>query len=250
MHPIVFENVAKYYGKTAALDEISLVLPAGVTSAVIGPSGSGKSTLLETINGLVFPDKGNLQVFGTPIDYENLTALRRRIGYALQGTGLFPHLTVRRNISLLATLEKWSRVRIEARIAELLELVNLPSGYLYRFPHELSGGERQRVGLCRAIMLDPAIFLLDEAFGALDPITRSEIHQAFLKLQRLRPRTIVLVTHDLREAIKLADFIVIMDDGHIEQCGTKAEILSKPANTFVERFVQNQLDHDFQVYKR
>lgn len=181
-------------------------------------------------------------VSGNEIDYNKLSELRRGLGYAVQGTGLFPHLTVEKNITLLAMLEKWPKERIENRARELMKLVNLPASYSKRYPHELSGGEQQRVGLCRAMMLNPKIFLLDEPFGALDPITRSEIHAEFAKLQRLEARTIVLVTHDLREALKLADHLVILNNGLIEQMATCEEVLEHPATEFVENFVHDQLE--------
>jgi osmoprotectant transport system ATP-binding protein len=148
---------------------------------------------------------------------------------------------VEKNITLLAILEKWPKERIENRARELMKLVNLPVSYSKRYPHELSGGEQQRVGLCRAMMLNPKIFLLDEPFGALDPITRSEIHAEFAKLQRLEARTIVLVTHDLREALKLADHLVILNKGLIEQMATCNEVIEQPATEFVEKFVHDQL---------
>jgi len=166
------------------------------------------------------------------------------MGYAVQGTGLFPHLTVKKNITLLAVLENWQNDRISKRAEELVNLVNLPADYFNKYPHQLSGGEQQRVGLCRAMMLNPKIFLLDEAFGALDPITRSEIHAEFIKLQKLEARTIILVTHDLREAFKLADKVVILNEGQVEQIGTRKEILESPASKFVEKFVHMQLEDD------
>lgn len=244
MEPIVFEKVHKSYGKKVALADISLAFPADATTAVIGPSGSGKSTLVQLINGLLRPDRGKVFVFGKPIDYDRLPELRRRIGYAVQGTGLFPHLTIQRNITLLAHIEGWAKSRIEKRLRDLMQLVDLPAHYADKYPHELSGGEQQRVGLCRAMMLNPRIFLLDEPFGALDPITRSEIHSEFMKLQRLEARTIVLVTHDLIEALKLADHIAILNEGRVEQFDARDTIIDRPENSFVENFVHEQLqDH-------
>ena len=244
MVPIRFEKVSKTYHEKVALQDITLEFAADATTAVIGPSGSGKSTLLQLINGLIRPEAGRVFVFGSPIDYDDLPALRRRIGYAVQGTGLFPHLTVEKNISLLAVLQGWEPGRISERVRELMQLVDLAPEFCPKFPHELSGGEQQRVGLCRAMMLDPPIFLLDEAFGALDPITRSEIHREFIKLQRLAARTIVVVTHDLREAIKLADRIVILNHGQIEQKAAPRDLLAAPATRFVEEFVHTQLEDD------
>lgn len=242
MAQIVLENISKFYGEATALQDIDLAFTDLVTNAVVGPSGSGKSTLLQLINGLVRPDQGRVFVFGKPIDYQHLPELRLRAGYALQGTGLFPHMTVEANISLLARLAKWDAERIKARTEELMKLANLPLAYAPRYPHELSGGEQQRVGLCRAMILNPEIFLLDEPFGALDPITRNEIQQEFLHLQRSEARTVILVTHDLREALKLAQRLVVLDRGCVVQHGTSAEILNNPANAFVRSFFESQLE--------
>ena len=244
MSSIAFDNVSKSYHQKIALKNISLTFQPDKTTAVIGPSGSGKSTLIQLINGLIRPDHGQVSVFHKKINYDNLSELRRRMGYAVQGTGLFPHLTVKRNITLLAVLENWQNDRISKRAEELVNLVNLPADYFNKYPHQLSGGEQQRVGLCRAMMLNPKIFLLDEAFGALDPITRSEIHAEFIKLQKLEARTIILVTHDLREAFKLADQVVILNEGQVEQIGTRKEILETPASKFVKKFVHMQLEDD------
>lgn len=244
MSSIAFDNVSKSYHQKIALKNISLTFQPNKTTAVIGPSGSGKSTLIQLINGLLRPDNGQVSVFDKKINYDNLSELRKRMGYAVQGTGLFPHLTVKRNITLLAVLENWGNDRISKRADELVNLVNLPADYFTKYPHELSGGEQQRVGLCRAMMLNPKIFLLDEAFGALDPITRSEIHAEFIRLQKLEARTIILVTHDLREAFKLADQVVILNEGQVEQIGTRKEILETPASKFVKKFVHMQLEDD------
>ncbi len=244
MSSIAFDNVSKSYLKKIALNNITLTFQPNKTTAVIGPSGSGKSTLIQLINGLLRPDNGQVSVFDKKINYDKLSELRRRMGYAVQGTGLFPHLTVKKNITLLAVLENWENDRISKRAEELVNLVNLPADYFNKYPHQLSGGEQQRVGLCRAMMLNPKIFLLDEAFGALDPITRSEIHAEFIKLQKLEARTIILVTHDLREAFKLADQVVILNEGQVEQIGTRKEILETPASKFVKKFVHMQLEDD------
>jgi osmoprotectant transport system ATP-binding protein len=239
---IALERVSKFYAQEKALQDLSLSFLDDVTTAVVGPSGSGKSTLLQLINGLVRPSQGRVLVFGKPIDYGRLVELRRQIGYAVQGTGLFPHLSVEWNITLLARLAGWDKDRIQARAEALMKLVNLPLAYARRHPHELSGGQQQRVGLCRAMMLNPRIFLLDEPFGALDPITRNEIHREFLRLQESEARTIVLVTHDLREARKLAQRLVVLDGGRMVQHGTCVEVLQKPASEFVRSYFQSQLE--------
>jgi osmoprotectant transport system ATP-binding protein len=242
MAQISFDRVSKHYGEEKALHEVSLTLVDDVTTAVVGPSGSGKSTLLQLINGLVRPSQGAVCVFGQPIDYRQLPRLRLQIGYAVQGTGLFPHLTAEGNVTLLARLARWDPDRIRARAEELMKLVGLPAEYARRYPHELSGGQQQRVGLCRAMMLNPRVFLLDEPFGALDPITRKDLHREFLRLQAAEARTIVLVTHDLAEARRLAQRLVILDRGCVVQHGTCDEVVGHPANDFVHAFFQTQLE--------
>ena len=242
MARIIVKGVSKSYGKVTALSDVTVEFADGVTTAVVGPSGSGKSTLLQSINGLVRPNAGTVYVFDKPIDYGHLPALRRQIGYAVQGTGLFPHLNVEKNITLLARLVGWGTDRIRGRAEELMSLVGLSWDYAVRYPHELSGGQQQRVGLCRAMMLNPPIFLLDEPFGALDPVTRQEIHQEFLRLQASEPRTMVLVTHDLREALKLAQRMLVLDRGGIAQHSPCAEIVNAPADEFVRTFFRSQLD--------
>jgi len=232
--------VSKCYGNERALHEVSLAFADDVTTAVVGPSGSGKSTLLQLINGLVRPTRGTVLVFGKAVDYRHLPELRRQIGYAVQGTGLFPHLTAEGNVTLLARLARWDRERIRARAEELMKLVGLPPDYARRYPHELSGGQQQRVGLCRAMMLNPRVFLLDEPFGALDPITRKEIHREFLRLQEAEARTIILVTHDLAEARKLAQRLVVLERGRVVQHAACADVVRDPASAFVHEFFQTQ----------
>ena len=242
MSQIILKGVSKSYGKEAALRDVSVEFADGVTTAVVGPSGSGKSTLLQLINGLARPSAGSVHVFGMPIDYDRLPELRRQIGYAVQGTGLFPHMTVERNVTLLASLVGWDAERIRRRAQELMSLVGLSWDYAVRYPHELSGGQQQRVGLCRAMMLNPPIFMLDEPFGALDPVTRHEIHQEYLRLQAAEPRTMVLVTHDLREALKLAQRLLVLDRGRVAQHGPCEEIAHAPADEFVRTFFRSQLE--------
>lgn len=241
MPELLFQNVSKSYGKEAALKDVTVTFVDGVTTAVVGPSGSGKSTLLQLINGLVRPSSGTVHVHGKPIDYDRLPQLRRQIGYAVQGTGLFPHLTVESNITLLARLVGWDAGRIRTRVQDLMERVGLPWTFATRYPHQMSGGQQQRVGLCRAMMLQPPLFLLDEPFGALDPVTRNDIQQEFLRLQQSEPRTIVLVTHDLREALRLAQRLIVLEHGRIAQHGPGEEIVGAPANEFVRNFFQAQL---------
>jgi osmoprotectant transport system ATP-binding protein len=241
MAQIVLHQVSKSYGAEPVLRGIDLTFADDVTTAVVGPSGSGKSTLVQLINGLVRPDRGTVAVFGKPIDYTRLVDLRRQIGYAVQGTSLFPHLRVRDNITLLARLSGWAADRVQARAQELMRLVDLPAAFADRYPHELSGGQQQRVGLCRAMMLKPRILLLDEPFGSLDPITRKEIHEEFLRLRQSEPCTVVLVTHDLAEALRLGQRLVVLHHGVVEQEGEPEEISRKPATAFVRTFFESQL---------
>ena len=219
------------------LVDVRLSLPSTQITAIVGESGSGKSTLLQHINALIRPDDGRVLVFGRPIDYDDAVALRRRVGYAVQSIALFPHLTVRNNVSLLARLENWPEERTETRIERLLSLMELDTGVLDRYPHELSGGQQQRVGLCRAMMLEPPLLLLDESFSGVDPITRQSIHEEFLRLQQEEPRTVVLVTHDMREAEMLSDFLVVLLNGVVRQAAPTAEVIESPADEYVSRLV-------------
>ncbi|MBK8551492.1 MAG: ATP-binding cassette domain-containing protein [Ignavibacteria bacterium] len=239
MYPVVFENVSKLYEGKEILHEINLQIDENKITAIIGRSGSGKSTILKLINGLVVQSHGKIDIFEEKIEYDKIIETRLKIGYSVQGTALFPHMNVYDNITLLARLNNWSKNDIEERVTKLMSLVNLPTDFRKKYPHELSGGEQQRVGICRAMMLNPKIFLLDEAFGALDPTTKSEIHSELLKIQMTEPRTILLVTHDLYEAFKLADKIIILEKGIIQQTGTKDEIQNS-SNEFVKYFVKAQ----------
>ena len=229
MSSLGLESLSKHYSGTTALTDISLAFPEGCITAIIGPSGCGKSTLLKMCNGLEKPDNGAVRVFGEALDYTRLPALRRRMGYAVQGSGLFPHLSARANITLMAELEKWPVHSIQARLDELLALSQLQAEHLERHPHQLSGGQQQRVGLCRAMMLRPDILLLDEPFGAIDPITRADIQAAMLGLHQAEPRTTVLVTHDMAEALLLADHIVVMSEGQISLAEGKDSLLARYA---------------------
>jgi osmoprotectant transport system ATP-binding protein len=242
MSQIVLHKTSKHYGSEVALDGVDVAFEDDVTTAIVGPSGSGKSTMLQLINGLARPDAGRVDVFGAPIDYGNLVALRLRIGYAVQGGGLFPHMNVWDNMTLLARLHKWTRDDIHERAGALMKLVGLTASLRTRYPHELSGGQQQRVGLCRAMMLNPKIFLLDEPFGAVDTITRGEIHEEFLHLQASEARTIVLVTHDLKEALKLARRLVVLERGRLVQHDTCEAVLERPATGFVRELFRAQID--------
>jgi osmoprotectant transport system ATP-binding protein len=226
-------NVRLQRGDVIALDDVSLALPAGQTTAVLGASGSGKSTLVQLIIGLLSPDSGTVTTLGSKLPIDNLRALRKRIGYAIQEVALLPHLKIRENILLPAILCNWSEAEKDSRLDELLNLMHLPESVLDRFPHELSGGQQQRAGLCRALMLRPDLLLLDEPFSGLDTMTRRSIHEQFLEMRQKLPISTVLVTHDPEEAIQLAEFIVIMRAGKVQQFGRVQAVLDEPANDYV-----------------
>lgn len=212
---------------------LQLHIEADVTTAIVGESGSGKSTLLQMINGLVTPDTGTVLLDEHPLDYDNIAEARRRMGYAVQGAGLFPHMTIFDNVTLMARLEQWSADKISERYHYLFELLDLDPDFSARYPNSLSGGQQQRVSLCRAMMLNPPLMLLDEPFSALDPITRRSIHEEFRRLQAAESRTVVLVTHDMSEAAKLADDLVILKDGKIVQQGRLQAVIDHPSNDYV-----------------
>lgn len=234
---IEFLDVAKGYGNTEILDSFSLNIPANMTTALVGESGSGKSTLLNLANGLITPDTGAVSVFGEDIKEQDILALRRRTGYAVQGAGLFPHLTVTDNIALVARLSGWDQERIQDRRQILFGMLNLDPDLADRYPHSLSGGQQQRVSLCRAMMLNPPLLLLDEPFSALDPMTRAAIHKEFTQLQSSEPRSVLLVTHDISEAAKLAQNIVILRDGCVVQSGDVASVINSPADDYVRQLL-------------
>lgn len=222
----------------AAVHDVDLVIPTGELTVFLGPSGCGKSTLLRTINRLIEPTAGTIHVDGTEIHALDAVQLRRRIGYVIQAVGLFPHLTIAENIAVVPELLGWEKPRIAARIDELLALVRLePAHYRARLPRELSGGEQQRVGVARALAAEPTIILMDEPFGAVDAIVRGSLQDEVARIHRTLGTTIVFVTHDVDEALKLADRIVVMDKGTIVQAGTPLAILTKPASPFVAQLL-------------
>jgi len=226
-----------------AVHEVSLEVARGETLCLLGASGCGKTTTLRLVNRLRSPSAGRVLVDGADVAAADPIALRRSMGYVIQAGGLFPHLTVRENVGLLCELEGWDAARTRARVDELLELVSLaPREFTERYPSELSGGQRQRVGVARALALDPPILLLDEPFGALDPITRRELQHEFTQLTRRIEKTILLVSHDLTEAFRLADRVALMDAGQIVQLGTRAELESAPATPYVTRFLEGFVD--------
>lgn len=233
-----FENVSKVYGgEKKAVESVNLHIRKGEFVVFIGPSGCGKTTTMKMINRLIKPSEGKIYLEGKDIMDKNIVELRRSIGYVIQQIGLFPHMTIRENIALVPKLLKWPETKRTARAEELLKLVNMPPEFLDRYPYELSGGQQQRIGVLRALAAEPPLILMDEPFGALDPITRDALQAEFKHLQKTLGKTIVFVTHDMDEAIKLADRIVIMRDGKIVQQGTPDEILLNPADEFVENFI-------------
>jgi osmoprotectant transport system ATP-binding protein len=234
---IEFSDVTHYYGSIAAVKDLSFEIEDNKITAVIGRSGSGKSTLLQIVNGLIKPSGGKVIVFGEPLNYSAINKTRLQIGYSVQGTGLFPHMTIYNNIAILGNITDVSKHDIERRIDTLMGFVNLAPSFKTKYPYQLSGGEQQRVGICRAMLLNPPVFLLDEAFAALDPHTKSEIHNELLLMQKAEPRTILMVTHDLNEALKLADNIMIMDNGTIQQYGSKDKVINDPANELVRNYL-------------
>ena len=236
---ISLEHVVKRYGERVAVDDLSVEIPAGELAVLVGPSGCGKTTTLRMINRLVEPTSGTIRVDGRDTRERSVTELRRSIGYVIQQAGLFPHLTVAENVATVPRLLRWDRARIRARVDELLELVGLaPARYGPRLPRELSGGERQRVGVARALGADPPVLLMDEPFGALDPVTRQRLQEELLRLQSLVRKTVVLVTHDIDEAIRLGDRVVLLQaGGRLAQVGTPAELLARPASDFVASFL-------------
>jgi osmoprotectant transport system ATP-binding protein len=238
---VEFHDVWKRFADPWVLREVTLALPAGCTTAIVGESGSGKSTLLQLINAVYRPERGSIEIFGEPIPEADRPRFRRRIGYAVQGAGLFPHLDVRTNVTLLAQIERWNPPDIESRYRELLGFMGLDPELGGRYPFQLSGGQQHRVGLCRALMLRPRLLLLDEPFSAIDPITRMAIHDEFQHLQRSEATSTVLVTHDMREAVKLAAHIVILKEGRVLQSDATDRVMAEPANAYVAQLIEEQL---------
>lgn len=235
---IEFDNVSKAYGDRPAVVDLNLSVGQGEFVVLIGPSGSGKSTTLRMINRLVEHDRGRIRFAGREIRDFTPEDLRRRMGYAIQSVGLFPHWTVEKNIGTVPRLLAWPKNKIRARVHALLELLQLPpSEFAKRYPHELSGGQQQRVGVARALAADPEILLMDEPFGALDPVTRIVMQRELKRIHALAGKTIVMVTHDIDEALFLADRVVLFKDGQLVQEGSPLDILSHPANDFVVDFL-------------
>ncbi|WP_106497903.1 betaine/proline/choline family ABC transporter ATP-binding protein [Lentibacillus sp. Marseille-P4043] len=233
-----FKNVTKSYnGGKPAVNNLNLKIEKGEFVCFIGPSGCGKTTTMKMVNRLIDITDGSILVDGKDINQQDPVELRRSIGYVIQQIGLMPHMTIKENIVLVGTLLKWSNESKDERAKELIKLVDLPEEYLDKYPHELSGGQQQRIGVLRALAANPPLILMDEPFGALDPITRDSLQDEFKKLQKELHKTIVFVTHDMDEALKLADRVVIMREGEVVQADTPEEILRHPANDFVEEFL-------------
>lgn len=235
-----FSKVSKHYGEAQALAPLDLQVPAGETLVLIGPSGCGKSTLLRLISGLIQPDSGTITFEGEILTLDNILLLRQRMGYVIQEGGLFPHLSVRDNVTVMARYLRRDSAWIKSRLFELAGLVQLPEALLTRFPIELSGGQRQRVSLMRALMLDPDLLLLDEPLGALDPMIRYQLQQELKSIFSQLGKTVVMVTHDIAEAAYFAHNLVLMHNGRIVQSGSFKDLANNPADDFVEQFLNAQ----------
>lgn len=251
---ISFENVSKkFVDNKPAVDHVNLTINKGEFFVLIGPSGSGKTTTLKMINRLIPLTTGTIYIDEKRISDYKIDELRWNIGYVLQQIALFPHMTIEENISIVPELKKWDKKEIKARVTELLKMVGLnPDTYRNRMPHELSGGQQQRIGVVRALAADPEIILMDEPFSALDPISREKLQEDIIQLHQSIKKTIVFVTHDISEAMKLADRICLMREGKVVQIGTPAELLNEPVNEFVSNFVQgavHQVGVDFELEK-
>lgn len=235
---IEYKKVKKSYQGKEVLHELNLSIHKGDFLCVVGTSGSGKTTLMKMINGLIQPDEGEVFVFGEPIQVNNLIDLRRKIGYAIQGNGLFPHMTVAENIAYVPKLEGKTEVELKKIVEEKLALVSLPNEIKEKYPIELSGGQQQRVGLARAYANSPEILLMDEPFGAVDSITRYHLQEDLKKIHQQTNCTIVFITHDLKEAFKMGTHILVMDHGTVQQYGKIDEVRLQPANDFVKELIE------------
>lgn len=238
---IQVENLSKYYQDQPAVKNISFEVAAGEKLVLLGTSGCGKTTTLKMINRLIKPSSGKISIKGKRVEMLKPAILRREIGFVIQNIGLFPHYTVEENMAVVPKLLGWSKARIKSAVEAMMEKLQLPYGlFQHKYPAGLSGGQQQRVGLGRALVADPAIILMDEPFGALDPITRQSIRQEFKNLEDIKQKTVVLVTHDVQEAFELGDNICLMDKGEIQQIGKPADFIFRPANEFVKGFIKEQ----------
>ena len=236
-----FREVSKTFNGTTVVHSLNLSIDAGEKVVLLGPSGCGKTTILRMVTGLVSPSTGQITVDSLPLNSQTIGAVRRRLGYVIQEGGLFPHLTGLQNVSLMARHEGWPRNRIEDRLRELIEMTQFPKNGLSRYPNELSGGQRQRLSLIRALFLSPRILLLDEPLGALDPLIRAALQRDLNQVFARAGATVLMVTHDLVEASRLADRVCVMNAGRIVQQGRFAEILESPRDEFVREFIRSQV---------
>lgn len=237
---IEVQHISKSFNGAPVVQDVSFKVHPGEVLVLLGTSGSGKTTTLRMINRLVEKDGGKIYIHSEDVDQLTPYELRRRIGYVIQSIGLFPHYTIEQNIAVVPKLLGWSTDKIKTRINELLRMISLPSSIRDRKPHELSGGQQQRVGIARALAGDPSLILMDEPFGALDPITRQELQNEFIALEGAINKAIILVTHDVSEAFRLGDRVAVMDSGRLIQIGTPRELLFSPANEFVKSFLGHQ----------
>jgi len=243
---IAFEHVSKTYpGGVEAVRDLSMEVAQGETLVLLGTSGSGKTTALKMVNRLIEPTSGHIRIDGTDIMAQNPIQMRRSIGYAIQHIGLFPHMSVGENIAVVPKLLRWTGERVAERVDELLTMVGLePQEFRDRFPSQLSGGQHQRVGVARALAADPPVVLMDEPFGALDPITREQLQDEFVELQSEIQKTVLFVTHDVFEAVKMADRVALLNEGRLQQLARPTELVENPANAFVDHFLGQ---HRFQL---
>ncbi|HEY4262560.1 MAG TPA: ATP-binding cassette domain-containing protein [Schlesneria sp.] len=244
------DSISKFHAGQRAIDNLSLTVPPGKTTVLIGPSGSGKSTLFRLMTGLTTPDAGTIYFGDRLLDDKSVGAIRKRIGYVIQEGGLFPHMTGRSNVALMARHLGWSNGKVESRVSDLMKLTRLSPEIVGRYPSEMSGGQRQRVSLMRALMLDAEVLLLDEPLGALDPMVRTELQQELKEIFRRLQKTVVFVTHDLSEAAYFGDQIVLLADGQIVQSGSIEELQGSPVTDFVKQFIQAQQATLFSGAKR
>ncbi|WP_370573881.1 ABC transporter ATP-binding protein [Methanomethylovorans sp.] len=235
---IELQQVSKKYGSRYAVESLDLTIEGGELLILIGPSGSGKTTTLQMINRMIEPDAGNILINGQNVTQLDPVSLRRNIGYVIQNIGLFPHMTIGENVGLVPKLEGWNEIRTTERVRHLLDFVSLPPDrFIRRYPRQLSGGQQQRVGLARALAMDPPLLLMDEPFGALDPILRKQLQKEFLEIKKEIGRTIVFITHDIEEAFRLGDRIAIMDNARLVQVGVPEELIFEPVNDLVANIV-------------
>ncbi len=244
---IAVKQLTKRYQQFKAVDQVSFTVQTGQTLALVGTSGSGKTTTLKMINRLIEPTSGQILLDGKNVMQYDPVEVRRDMGYVIQSIGLFPHYTIEENIAVVPNLLKWKAPRTKARVYALMDMLKIPAAeYAKKYPHQLSGGQQQRVGIARALAADPPIILMDEPFGALDPITRKDIRSDFMELEELSSKTTIMVTHDVEEAFELADLVCILDQGQVQQLADPKTLLFHPANDFVRAFLADkQLQLEF-----